>query len=95
MRIHKAEEQAFVTFSLSGRIQPEHVAELRALLEAETRKVVLDLKEVSLVCCDAVRFLSLCELRGAELRDCPTYVRHWIVKERSRGCSMAAPTEEQ
>ncbi len=84
LRIQKGPEgQAFTTFSLSGRIQPEHVAELRTLLESETRKVVLDLKELTLVCCDAVRFLGLCESRGIELMNCPAYVRRWISREQS------------
>ena len=96
LRIHKgAEGQALITFSLSGRIQPEHVVELRTLLQAEHRKVVLDLKEVTLVCCDAVRFLGFCESHGAELRNCPAYVRRWIVKEQSSGSRPAIPEEEQ
>jgi hypothetical protein len=74
-----------MTFSLSGRIQPEHVAGLRALLEGEHRQVILDLKEVTLVCSEAVRFLGLCESSGIELRDCPAYVREWIPRERSCG----------
>jgi len=95
LRIHKgAESGAFIAFSLSGRIQPEHVAELRSLLQAEHRKVVLDLKEVTVVCCDAVRFLAFCESQGTELRNCPAYVRRWIVKEQSPGCHTAAPDEE-
>ena len=86
LRIHRgAEGQAFITFSLSGRIQPEHVVELRTLLQAEHRKVVLDLKEVTLVCCDAVRFLGFCESHGTEIKNCPAYVRRWIVKEQSSG----------
>jgi hypothetical protein len=86
LRIQKGPEgTAFMTFSLSGRIQPEHVVGLRALLEGEHRQVILDLKEVNLVCYEAVRFLRLCESRGVELRDCPAYVREWILRERSCG----------
>ena len=61
LRIHKGPEgPAFITFSLSGRIQSEHVAELGTLLESEGRRVVFDLKEVTLVSSDAVRFLGAC-----------------------------------
>jgi len=96
LRIHKgAEGQAFITFSLSGRIQPEHVVELRTLLQAEHRKVVLDLKEVTLVCCDAVRFLGFCESHGTELRNCPAYVRRWIVKEQYCGSHPDLPEDGQ
>jgi len=83
-----------MTFSLSGRIQPEHLAELRALLHVEHRQVILDLKEVTLVCCDAVRFLKLCESHGIELRNSPAYVREWILRERSCGADSRAPEEE-
>ena len=83
LRIHKGPEgPASITFSLSGRIESEHVAELGTLLESEGRRVVLDLKEVTLVSSDAVRFLGACESRGTELRNCPAYVRRWIKRER-------------
>jgi hypothetical protein len=86
LRIHRgAEDGVCVAFLLSGRIQPEHVAELRSLLQAEHRKVVLDLKEVTVVCCDAVRFLAFCESQGMELKNCPAYVRRWIVKQQFAG----------
>jgi hypothetical protein len=59
-----------MTFSFERRIQLEHVVELGTLLR-EHRQVILDLKEVTLVCFDAVRFLGLCELRGIQLRNSP------------------------
>jgi len=95
LRIHKGPEgPAFMTFSLSGRIQPEHVVELGTLLQAEHRQVILDLKEVTLVGCEAVRFLRLCESRGIEIRNCPAYVREWILTERSCAADTRAPDEE-
>jgi hypothetical protein len=90
----RLEGPAYTTLSLSGRIQPEHVAELRALLEGEPRQVILDLKEVTLVCCEAVRFLGLCESSGIELRDCPAYVREWILRERPCGAGPRVPEKE-
>jgi anti-anti-sigma regulatory factor len=63
-RIHESEGHAFVTFSLSGRIQSEQVAELRTLLESEHRRVVLDLQEVALVDRDAVQFLRSASRMG-------------------------------
>ena len=71
-----------ITFLLSGRIRSEHVAELGTLVGSERRRVVLDLKDVTLVSCEAVRFLGTCELHGAELRNCQAYVRRWITRER-------------
>lgn len=73
-----------VVFTLIGRINAEEVAELQRLFEAEGqgRRIVLDLKEVELVDRDAVRFLAGCEENGAQLKNCPAYVREWIDKER-------------
>jgi hypothetical protein len=76
------EGPASITFSLSGRIQSGHIVELGTLLESENRKVILDLKEVTLVSCEAVRFLGACESRGTELMNCPAYVRRWITREQ-------------
>jgi hypothetical protein len=94
-RITKGPEgPASITFSLSGRIQSEHVGELGTLLELGGRTVVLDLKEVTLVSCDAVRFLEACESRGTELRNCPAYVRRWIARERSHAARTPSAEKE-
>jgi hypothetical protein len=96
LRIQKGPEgQGFTTFWLSGRIQPEHVTELRTLLESERGSVVLDLKDVTLVCCDAVRFLGLCESRGIELRSSPAYIRKWILSEQCCGADTNTTEKEK
>ena len=88
-RIQKGlEGQDFITFLLSGRIRSEHVVEIRTLCRTEHRKVVLDLKEVTLVSCEAVRFLMSCESHGTEIRNCPAYVREWILRERCCGADL-------
>jgi anti-anti-sigma regulatory factor len=73
-----------VVFTLSGRLNAEHVAELKALLESEapTRQIVLDLKDLTLVDRDAVSFLKSCEADSIELKNCPAYIREWITRER-------------
>jgi ABC-type transporter Mla MlaB component len=75
-----------VTFSLSGRIESQHIDDLRRMIETEHRKVSLDLEEVKLVDSDAVRFLSSCIARGIELRNCPPYVHQWILGMLSSKC---------
>ena len=57
---------------------------MRALLRLEPpdQNVALDLKEVKLVDRDAVRFLAQCEAEGARLRNCPHFIREWILRER-------------
>jgi anti-anti-sigma regulatory factor len=72
-----------VTFSLSGRIESQHVDELKKMIAEEHREISLDLEEVKLVDSDAVRFLSSCDARGIELRNCPPYVHQWILGEQS------------
>lgn len=72
-----------MTFLLSGRIESKRVDELKRLIETEHRKISLDLMEVKLVDVDAVRFLSSCDARGIELKNCPPYVREWIQGVRS------------
>jgi anti-anti-sigma regulatory factor len=73
-----------VVFTLSGRMNAEHVAELETLFqsEAEGRPIVLDLKDLTIVNRDAVRFLERCEADSIKLKNCPAYIREWITRER-------------
>jgi hypothetical protein len=73
-----------VVLTLSGRMQAENVAELQRLLELEGagRGLVLDLKDVTLIDRDSVKFLARCETDSIELKNCPAYIREWIEKER-------------
>jgi anti-anti-sigma regulatory factor len=73
-----------VVFMLSGRMGAENIGEVETLFNAETnrRRIVLDLKDLTLVDQDAVSFLMRCELDKIKLRNCPAYVREWITGER-------------
>jgi hypothetical protein len=53
---------------------------IEELLAQETKRVVLDLAEVTLVDREAVRFLAACDVRGIGLRNCPEFIREWIRK---------------
>jgi hypothetical protein len=66
-------------------MKAEHLAEIQRLceLEANGQKLVLDLKEVTLVDRDAVTFLARCEVDGKRLTNCPAYIKEWIVRERN------------
>jgi anti-anti-sigma regulatory factor len=74
-----------VTFTLSGRLNEQNVAELNSVIESEDAgyHIVLDLKDLTLVDCEAVRYLERCETRGIKLENCPTYIREWILGERN------------
>jgi hypothetical protein len=69
-----------VVFTLSGRIEADDIDELRRLFELEdiSRKIALDLRDVTLVDRDGVKFLAVCEVNGIELENCPAYIREWI-----------------
>jgi anti-anti-sigma regulatory factor len=73
-------ENGRVLFTLSGRIETEDVKHLQRLLAVETsgKRLILDLRDVTLVNQDAVEFLSRCEADGIELDHCPLHVRQWI-----------------
>jgi len=86
LRIQKWANGGVVVYAVSGRIGAEETAELRRLLEVEGQdhRIVLDLKEVTLVDRDVVRFLARCEANGTRLEHCPAYIREWIGREGSR-----------
>ena len=71
-------------YTLSGRMSAENLAELKTLLESEAqdRRKVLDLKDLTLVDREAVSFLERCEADGIKLSNCPAYIREWITRER-------------
>jgi len=72
-----------VVLRMGGRIDAEHVSELRACLLRYGPNVVLDLDEVQLVDVAVVRFLARCEAAGMELRNCSRYIRNgWIGSDR-------------
>jgi hypothetical protein len=73
-----------VVFTLSGRIDEEHIAELETLISSEPngRSIVLDLADLALVGQDAIIFLERCEADGVTLKNCAGYVREWITRQR-------------
>jgi anti-anti-sigma regulatory factor len=78
-----------VVFRLSGRMDAENVDELKELfgleaLDVKRRGIVLDLKDLTLVDRDAVKFLGSCEADSIKLKNCPAYIREWITKESGK-----------
>ena len=70
-----------VLFTLSGRIETtEDIEQLQQLLGVERsgQQLILDLRDVTLVNQDAVKFLRSCEADGIKLENCPLHVRRWI-----------------
>jgi anti-anti-sigma regulatory factor len=73
-----------VVFALSGRMDEEHIPELETLIssEAQGRRIVLDLKDLTLAGQEGIRFLGRCEADGITLMNCAGYVREWITRQR-------------
>jgi len=74
-----------VVLTVSGRMNAENLAELKTLIESEAsaRRIVLNIKDLTIVDRDAVRFLAACEADSIKLKNCPAYIREWIARERN------------
>jgi hypothetical protein len=59
--------------------------EVKTLLakEYDANNLVLDLEEMKLVDQQAVTFLAACQARGTKLRNCATYIKEWIAREKA------------
>ena len=82
LRIETTPGHQWTIVKLIGRIQTEHLSELRAQLDAIGGSIVLNLGDLALVNLEVVRFLSTCESEAIQLLNCPTYIRKWIDNER-------------
>ena len=71
-----------VLFTLSGRIEAEEIQQFQQLLALEKsgQPLIFDLRDVTLVNQDAVKFLAHCEAHGIKLANCPIHIRTWIGK---------------
>jgi len=75
----------FVVLRVSGRIDCAYVAVLQEVIETEKTakgRLVLDLKDVTVVSLEVVRALAAAEANEIELRNCPSYVREWISRAK-------------
>jgi hypothetical protein len=81
LRIERSARQRFTVFTLTGRMEAEHVVELKELFDSDYRNIILDLRELRLADRDAVKFLRSCERDGMNLENCPAYVRGWMDRE--------------
>src|SRR5258708_39110132 len=67
LRIERSERQRFTVFTLIGRIEAEHIAELIELFDRDYQNIILDLGEVRVARQGAVRFLRTSGWNGKEL----------------------------
>ena len=82
LKIEKVSDGRKTVICLSGRLQSEHLDELKTQIDGDQLRVALDLDGVTLVDVEVVRFLSACEDGGVELLHCWPYIREWMLREK-------------
>jgi anti-anti-sigma regulatory factor len=82
LKIEKDSRGGKTTIRLMGHFQSEHIEELRREIDENGCEAILDLKEVTLVDSDVVRFLAGCKAKGVKIVHCAQYIREWMVRER-------------
>ena len=83
LRIERDSEGETTIIRLIGRIQAEHLDELKTQVSGNGPNPIVNLEDVTLVDVQVVRFFGACQQGGIELRNCPPYIREWILRERS------------
>ena len=83
LKIDTVSDGESTTLHLSGRLQSDHVEQLKAQIEASSQRVILDLDEVKLVDREVVCFLGVCEANGVQINQCSRYIRDWIDREKA------------
>jgi anti-anti-sigma regulatory factor len=73
-----------VVFKVSGELNAENVAEIGAVIGAEKKgtRIVLDLTDLRLVDCEAVKSLEKWEADSIKLKNCGGFIREWIRRQR-------------
>jgi anti-anti-sigma regulatory factor len=86
-RIETAARGRFSVFILSGRIDTQAMPELRKLfeLQSDSHDIVVDLKDVTMVDREVMRFFMRCEADGMTLEHCTPYLREWMEREKDGG----------
>jgi hypothetical protein len=82
LRIEKGSALGRPLVRLIGRMQSEHLPDLKHYVDVPGSKPTLDLEEVTLVDVETVRFLIGCEFAGVKLLHCSPYIRQWMNREQ-------------
>ena len=82
LRIEGASDENGTTIRLIGRMQAEHLDELKSQIKQGGSRIALDLEEVRLVDVEVIRFLGTCQAAGIQLVHCPPYISEWINQEQ-------------
>src|SRR5260370_26852619 len=82
LKIEKDSQGGKTTIRLIGHFQSEHVGELKKQLQQDGPLFILDLKEVTVVDLEVVRFLVECKSDGGKMVHCSKYLRKWMAREQ-------------
>ena len=82
-----------VTFAFSGELTREELGEVVAIIERDKSGwITFDLADLTLVTREGVEYLRRAAAAGAELVNCPQYLRRWIeAEERDEPPAAPAP----
>lgn len=81
MKIEKNVEANKTIVRLIGDFRSDHIEELRKQVELDQVEIILDLKEITVVDVDVVRFFAACVAEGMQLAHCPRYIQRWLILE--------------
>ena len=82
LKIERNSHGGRTTIRLIGHLQSEHIGELKKQLQDNGPQLVLDLKEVTGVDVEVVRFLGARKADGVKIVHCSPYIRKWMAQER-------------
>jgi anti-anti-sigma regulatory factor len=82
LKIERATDNGRTFIRLVGRVDAEHLEELKFQVSADAATTAIDLEEVSLVDVEAVRFLVSAEKQGLEILNPSAYIREWMNRVR-------------
>ena len=80
-RIDRVSTEQGLLLCISGWLTAEDLEIVRTELDGR-HVVAVALAEVELVDREAVKVLAQAEANGIELKNCPAYIREWIMRER-------------
>jgi len=81
-KIEKDSDRQSTTIRLIGRIQSEHLDELKAQISAAGRASALDVGGISLISVEGIRFLNSCAASGVSIANASPYISKWMALER-------------
>jgi len=81
LRVETLQEGNRTVLRLIGELRSGEIGILQSEISEDSVTVVVNLKELSVIDLNGIRFLLECRARGIEIEECPPYVREWMKRE--------------